>query len=121
MEPLQLLHVLVGLGVCLEALQVGQRLIAVSNPDRRDQHQQDLLTTLAADNYLIWCRDVDHLDQAIALGRQIALRPYQQPECTLHLCIREYLAGLDAARSEARGLGKPPLWRRIRLTRGDPR
>jgi UDP-N-acetylglucosamine transferase subunit ALG13 len=110
-----------GLGVCLEALQAGKRLIAVSNPDRRDQHQQDLLTTLAADNYLIWCQDVDHLDQAIALGRQVALRPYQQPECTLHLRIREYLAGLDAARSEARGLGKPSLWRRIRLTRGDPR
>jgi UDP-N-acetylglucosamine transferase subunit ALG13 len=110
-----------GLGVCLEALQAGKRLIAVSNPDRHDQHQQDLLSMLAADNYLIWCRDIDRLDQAITTGRQIALRPYHQPECSLHLRLREYLAGLDAARSEPQGLGKPPLWRRIRFTRGDPR
>jgi UDP-N-acetylglucosamine transferase subunit ALG13 len=110
-----------GLGICLEALQAGKRLIAVSNPDRHDQHQLDLLSTLAADNYLVWCRDVNSLDQAIVLGRQIVLRPYRTPDCTLHLRIREYLAGLDAARSEPQGLGKSPLWRRIRLTRSDPR
>jgi UDP-N-acetylglucosamine transferase subunit ALG13 len=91
-----------GKGICLEALEAGKPLIAVNNPDRYDQHQADLLKVLEANNYLIWCRELALLDQAIASARQAAFRPYRRPECTIHLRIREFLDGLPGAWADAR-------------------
>jgi len=80
-----------GMGTCLEALEAGKPLIAISNPDRYDQHQNDLLRALEAQRYLIWCRKVDDLEGALISIHQAALRAYQRPECTIHLRIRELL------------------------------
>jgi beta-1,4-N-acetylglucosaminyltransferase len=110
-----------GLGICLEALGAGKPLIAVSNPDRYDQHQVDLLSRLEADHHLIWCRHPQDLGQAITASREVRLRPYQRPECTLHLRIREYLEELEAARSKQMSGKARPLWKRIRFTRGGSR
>jgi UDP-N-acetylglucosamine transferase subunit ALG13 len=80
-----------GLGTCLEVLDARKPLIALSNPDRYDNHQEDLLKALEAQDYLLWCRDVSQLDQAIATARQRQFRPYERSECRIHLDIREYL------------------------------
>jgi beta-1,4-N-acetylglucosaminyltransferase len=80
-----------GMGICLEVLEAGKPLIALSNPDRYDQHQDDLLRTLEAQTYLIWCREVAGLEQALVRAPQVTFRPYQRPECTVHLRIRELL------------------------------
>ena len=80
-----------GLGTCLEALEAGKPLIAISNPDRYDRHQDDLLHALETQNYLLWCRDLAHLEQAIPTARQTTFQPYQRADCLVHLRILEFL------------------------------
>ena len=82
-----------GLGTTMEVLERGLPLVSVSNPDRYDDHQQDLLSTMAEEGYLIWCRRLDELKQAIETARTTSLRPYQAPECEIHLVINEFLSG----------------------------
>jgi UDP-N-acetylglucosamine transferase subunit ALG13 len=80
-----------GLGTCLEVLEAGKPLIALSNPDRYDKHQDDLLCALEAQNYILWCRDPAQLNQAITTVRQTAFQPYQRAECRVHIHILKYL------------------------------
>jgi UDP-N-acetylglucosamine transferase subunit ALG13 len=82
-----------GMGICLEVLDAGKPLVAVNNIDRYDQHQADILSALEAQEYLIWCRELDQLAAAIATARQTIFRPYRRPECSIHLRIREFLDG----------------------------
>lgn len=91
-----------GQGTCLEVLRAGRPLIAISNPDRYDHHQDDLLRALEADGHLLWCRDMAQLEQAIVRARTTRFRPYQPPECTIHLSVREYLLGLPGGSAGAR-------------------
>jgi UDP-N-acetylglucosamine transferase subunit ALG13 len=80
-----------GLGITMEVLKRGIPLVSVSNEDRYDRHQEDLLQSMAEEGYLYWCRDVDQLAQAIADAQARPLRPYVTPECRIHLMIDEYL------------------------------
>lgn len=81
-----------GLATTMEVVKYGLPLISVSNPDRYDNHQQDLLSTMAEDGYLVWCRQLDALGQAIKRLQTRPLRRYQPPECELHLVINEFLS-----------------------------
>lgn len=83
-----------GLGICIEVLEHGKPLISLSNPDRYDLHQQDLLSTLAAENYLIWCQQLAELPEAISRAGQMAFKPYTKPECTIHIQIKQFLDDL---------------------------
>jgi UDP-N-acetylglucosamine transferase subunit ALG13 len=87
-----------GLATTMEALKRGLPLVSVSNPDRYDDHQQDLLSMMAEEGYLIWCRQLDVLGQAIETLQTAPLRRYQPPECEIHLVIDEFLG-----KSERRG------------------
>lgn len=84
-----------GMGICLEVLDCGKPLIALDNPDRFDQHQQDMLRVLAAQNYLIWCQDLNDLPEALERARQHEFRRYTASECEIHRVIREFLQGLE--------------------------
>ena len=86
-----------GLGTCMEVLAAGKPLVALSNPDRYDKHQDDLLGALEAQNYILWCRDPAQLDQAIATARQTAFQSYQRTDCRVHIRIMEFLGGQLAA------------------------
>jgi UDP-N-acetylglucosamine transferase subunit ALG13 len=81
-----------GLATTMEVLRRGISLISVSNMDRYDNHQQDLLATMAEDGYLVWCRQLDALKQAIETVQATPLRRYQPPECEIHLVINEFLS-----------------------------
>ncbi len=80
-----------GLGITMEVLRRGLPLVSVSNPDRYDDHQTDLLSTMAAQGHLIWCRQLDELKQAIETAQTASLWPYQPPECQIHLVIHDFL------------------------------
>ncbi|NOZ73697.1 MAG: hypothetical protein GXP38_17700 [Chloroflexi bacterium] len=84
-----------GFGTTVEVLQMGKPLVSVPNPDRYDRHQEEILRHFAAEGYLIACFDLADLPAAIARARSTPLRPYQQPETTLHLEIKAFLAGLE--------------------------
>jgi len=93
-----------GLGICMEALEAGKRLVAVNNPDRYDNHQVDLLTALEAAGYLIYCRRLEDLPDAVERAMTTDFRPYQKSETTIHLRIREFLAGLSTRRTKRTSL-----------------
>jgi hypothetical protein len=66
-------------------------LVSVSNEDRYDKHQDELLAALAEEGYLYWCRRLDQLAQAIAEAQAKPMRRYTTPACRIHLVIEEYL------------------------------
>lgn len=80
-----------GLATTMEVLRRGLPLISVSNPDRYDNHQDDLLAIMAEEGYLIWCRRLDELAQAIETAQTNTLKRYQEPKCEIHLVIKEFL------------------------------
>lgn len=94
-----------GAGTTIEVLQRGLPLVSISNPDRYDQHQDDLLAALAGEGYLVWCRRFDELRQAIELAQTTSLRRYQSPECEIHLVINEFLRARPQSRWRQRVLG----------------
>jgi len=80
-----------GMGICLEVLGYGKPLIALSNPDRYDQHQQDILNVLAAQNHLIWCHELSELPEALKRATGKRFERYVTPECEIHTVITEFL------------------------------
>jgi UDP-N-acetylglucosamine transferase subunit ALG13 len=80
-----------GLGTAVEAIGQGCRLLAVANPDRYDHHQEDLLSALARDGYLLWCRDMRELEPAVKVALTFEPKPYVCPPCTIHDVIADYL------------------------------
>jgi len=80
-----------GLAITMEVLKRGLPLVGVSNSDRYDGHQQDLLAAMAEGGYLVWCRQLDELKQAIEAAQTTSLRRYEPPKCEIHLVINEFL------------------------------
>ena len=80
-----------GLGTIVEALERQKKLICVVNPATYDRHQEHLLSTFASQNYLLWCKDLERLAEAIQQARTTALSRYQPPECHIHEVIRDHL------------------------------
>jgi hypothetical protein len=78
----------------MEVLMRGLPLVSVSNPDRYDHHQDDLLSNMAQEGYLVWCRELDDLCQAIHTAQTTSLRPYEQCECEIHTHIHRFLEAL---------------------------
>jgi UDP-N-acetylglucosamine transferase subunit ALG13 len=85
-----------GLGVTIEVLRQGKRLVSVSNPDRYDAHQGDLLSVLSRRGHLIWCQDLAHLAEAIDQARTASFVPYQEELGTLAERIVEYILGVGS-------------------------
>jgi UDP-N-acetylglucosamine transferase subunit ALG13 len=80
-----------GLGTLIEVMQRGIKLIGLSNPDRYDRHQDDLLQTWEADGHMLWCRDLVQLPQFLAEAERRIFKPYVSPPCEIAEVIRRYL------------------------------
>lgn len=83
-----------GSGTTTEVLSRNLPLVSVSNPDRYDNHQDDLLSALAEGRYLVWCRELGDLKQAIETAQTTRLNRYQPDKCEIHLVINQFL-GID--------------------------
>lgn len=81
-----------GQGSIIEAARSGKPLVGVSNPDRVDRHQDDILGRFEADQFLIWCRSLDQLGDCLARAGSTAFQAYREPPCRIHLVIAEFLA-----------------------------
>lgn len=79
-----------GYGALTEALRCGKLLVGVEDPDQPDRHQRDLLREFSRTNYLIWCKDLSALPDAIRAA-QGGLTRYSPPECSIHTHIENYL------------------------------
>lgn len=84
-----------GLAVTTEVLSQGLPLVSVSNADRYDRHQEDILRALADEGYLCWCKNLDELGATIEDAQSKVLRRYTVPECNIHRVIEHYLDSLD--------------------------
>jgi len=83
-----------GLATTMEVLVRGLPLVSVSNPDRYDNHQDDLLSNMAQEGYLVWCRNMQDIKQAIRTAQTTSLKPYEQSACEIHTYIHRYLESL---------------------------
>jgi len=80
-----------GLGTLIEVMQRGIKLIGLSNPDRFDRHQDDLLGALESRGHMIWCRRLEALPDALDRIDDQAFVPYTSPPCEIAAIIRQYL------------------------------
>ena len=80
-----------GMGTIAEALEREKKLICVVNPATYDRHQEHLLRILAERNHLLWCKDLERLEDALRQARTAQFDRYQPPECHIHEVIAEYL------------------------------
>ena len=64
-----------GLGTVTEVLRRGLRVVGVSNPDRFDRHQDQILQAFEQAGHLVWCRDLAGLPAAIEQARQAQFVP----------------------------------------------
>ncbi len=82
-----------GMGTLTEVLQGGLPLVGVSNPDRFDRHQDQVLRAFEEAGYLVWCRDLVDLPAAVEQARTASFAPYQRPESRIHERIQAFLNG----------------------------
>ena len=106
-----------GLATTMEVLRRSLPLVSVSNPDRYDNHQDDLLSAMAQEGYLIWCQDLDQLgkavEDALKAAQSSSLKPYEPGECRIHTVIHDYLRDeiLGPQRNNRRSVGQRPARR----------
>ncbi|HNS01114.1 MAG TPA: PssE/Cps14G family polysaccharide biosynthesis glycosyltransferase [Anaerolineae bacterium] len=86
-----------GLGTVTEVLGRGLRLVGVSNPDRFDRHQDQILQAFEEAGHLVWCRDLADLPAAIERARRSQFTPYQPPLSHIHQVIDRFLRDLPSA------------------------
>ena len=80
-----------GLGTVTEVLRRGLRLVGVSNPDRFDRHQDQILQAFEQAGHLIWCRNLADLPAAIERARGAQFAPYLPPPSHIHRAIDRFL------------------------------
>ena len=81
-----------GFGTVMEVLERGKRLVCVENTAVDGGHQRDLLSTLARDGYLLWCRSPSELPAALEQIKHTRLNRYVPPRCEIHSVITDYLS-----------------------------
>ncbi len=84
-----------GVGITTEVLTYGRPLVGVEDQDQPERHQREILQALEQEGYLVWCRDLAQLPQAIEQART-HLNPYTPPECRIHVIIDEFLSRFES-------------------------
>jgi len=83
-----------GVGITTEVLQHRRPLVAVEDVGQPERHQREILEVLAQEGYLIWCKDLHKLPEAIEQAKT-QLKPYVTPECQIHTIVAEFLDRLE--------------------------
>jgi UDP-N-acetylglucosamine transferase subunit ALG13 len=102
-----------GAGTILEVLRRGIPLVCAENPDRPDRHQRDLISHMADQGRLIWCEELDRLDEAVAAARAMPRpEPLVTPPPLVHRVVGEFLDAI-ASKEDPRAVAR--RWRGRRL------
>jgi len=80
-----------GLGTVIEALEKGAKVIGVSNPDRYDLHQEEILRVFAERGHLTWCSQLSTLPNILQEIENRTFVPYEKPRCSIAKKIKEFL------------------------------
>ena len=84
-----------GVGTIYDLLLRGKRFVAVTNPHIPDPLQEQLPDQLSRQGYLIWCRDLKDLGEAIKKAKLFKFKSYEKPICWIEQVILEYLRKSD--------------------------
>ncbi len=79
-----------GLATLSETLQLGKPLVAIEDRSQPDRHQREILQIWSEKKYLIWCRELEQLQDCIEKARS-SLIPYPEPQSQIHTKIVEFL------------------------------
>ncbi len=80
-----------GAGSIFKLVGMGKKVIGVANEERTDKHQSDILKKMADENYLIWCKDLTKINEAITKAKKTNFKKYTPPECNIAEYITEFL------------------------------
>lgn len=80
-----------GAGITFEVLNLGKKLISIENPHVLEGHQRDLLGKLSQDGLLIWCKDLNKIENCIKDVKKMEIKKYVRPECGIRKMILECL------------------------------
>lgn len=80
-----------GAGITFEVLALGKKLISIENPSVLEGHQRDLLGKLARDGYLMWCMDLNKIENCIKDVKTMDIKKYVKPQCRIREMILKYL------------------------------
>ena len=80
-----------GAGITFEVLNLGKKLISIENPHALDGHQGDLLGKLSQERHLIWCKDLNKIENCIKDAIKMNIREYVRPECEIGKMIAGWL------------------------------
>ncbi|UCH70509.1 MAG: hypothetical protein JSV29_00550 [Candidatus Bathyarchaeota archaeon] len=81
-----------GAGTLFELLEKNRKIIGISNPEKPNQHQKEILKALSQQSYLIWCRDVKRLKETVENARKVKIKKYRKPECQIAEIITRKLS-----------------------------
>ena len=87
-----------GQGSVMDVVRTGKPLVGVSNPDRRDHHQDDILGKFEELHHLIWCRSLNDLEDSISRASQTGFAQYVDPACGIQDVIGDFLLGTKPRR-----------------------
>jgi beta-1,4-N-acetylglucosaminyltransferase len=80
-----------GAGITFEVLNLGKKLISIENPHVLGGHQGDLLGRLSQAGYLIWCKDLNKIENCIKDAKKMKIKKYVRPECEIGRTIVGWL------------------------------
>ena len=80
-----------GAGITFEVLNLGKKLISLENQHALEGHQGDLLGKLSQEGYLIWCKDLNEIENCIQDAKKMAIKKYIRPECEIGKMIVGWL------------------------------
>lgn len=69
-----------GAGTIYQLLGMGKKIVGVSNEERNDHHQWDLLKKMSEEGHLIWCKDLKDLGKCIEESKIKNFKKYVRPE-----------------------------------------
>ena len=70
-----------GAGITFEVLNLCKKLISIENPHTLGGHQSDLLRKLSQAGYLVWCKDLNKIENCIKDVKKMKIKKYVRPEC----------------------------------------
>ena len=90
-EKADLIIASAGSGTIFENITKGRKLIAVTNKNLLDAHQEQLAEYMDTHGYLIWCKDVNDLDKCIRRAKRFKPKIYKTEPTKIHIEILKYL------------------------------
>lgn len=81
-----------GAGTIYELLKRKKKMIGVANTARTDVHQSEILKVLSEQSNLVWCKDIENIEECIKKAKSFKFRVYKKQDCRIADKIMEFLS-----------------------------